>query len=81
MDFNGPRQLSELLENDPRIFSCVTQQLYTYAVGRGLRSADTAIMNAIVRDGVEKNATLPRLIETIVLSPGFRAPPSSFGDE
>lgn len=80
-EFNGPRQLSELLEDDPRILSCVTQQLYTYAVGRGLRSSDTVIMKAIVRDSVEKNTTLPALIEAIVLSPGFRAPPTSFGDE
>jgi Protein of unknown function (DUF1592)/Protein of unknown function (DUF1588)/Protein of unknown function (DUF1587)/Protein of unknown function (DUF1585)/Protein of unknown function (DUF1595)/Ca-dependent carbohydrate-binding module xylan-binding len=70
--FDGPRTLARLIQDDPRFPRCVTKQVMTYALGRGLNERDDAQLDRIVRDWTASGQELRALIERVVLSDAFR---------
>ncbi len=68
----GALDLSKILEADPRYRACVTKKLMTYALGRGLESADQCTVNRLSRDTVGPNIPFNTLIKGILNSDPFR---------
>ncbi len=72
--FEGAEGLAAVL--DPQLFaSCLTQWLYSYAVGRTVSPEDQPAIDAIATEVVGAEQSLPALLEAIALSEAFRAPP------
>jgi hypothetical protein len=73
--FDGALQLAALLAKDPRLPACLTQKLYTFAVGR---SPDTSAADRPYLDRITALAagpggvTLHRAIAALVTSDPFR---------
>lgn len=70
--FDGSAALAQLLGQDPRFPRCVTQQLYTYALGRGPAYDDDKYIDGIAADFVAGGYRLKDLIAQIVTSEAFR---------
>jgi len=74
---NGIADLKRsLLKNDTMFVRCITEKMYSYALGREMMIADSAIIDATVAKLDESKAnnqprTLRALIGEIVLSPSF----------
>jgi hypothetical protein len=70
--FDGPRELSAVLSEDPRFTRCLTQKMLVYALGRSVEKNEKALID-VTRDAfLAQGGTLRALIETIVLSNSFR---------
>ncbi len=71
--FNGPQELSQMLYEDFSIIENALEQLYIYALGRGLSDDDYPILDQIL-DNLESSAdaTWRDLAVGIVLSDAFR---------
>ncbi len=69
--FTGPETLVRLLQTDTRFPRCVTSQLLTYAMGRGLNEADDPQLESLARDWAASGQRLRELVERIALSPAF----------
>lgn len=70
--FDGLLELSAILARDPRLLSCATEKLMTYALSRALTDADAPYVDAIRAAFVADGASLRTLLEQIVLSEPFR---------
>lgn len=72
--FSGVRELSALLSQDPRLQSCFTQQLLTYAVGRSFHGAGGhAYAERVAQSTVAAGQPGVRdLLEAVVHSEAFR---------
>ncbi len=70
--FSGSGELALLLEDDPRFVECLTDKLFTYALGRQKTIPDIAHREAIHAALPGQGGTLDGLIELIVTSPAFR---------
>jgi hypothetical protein len=70
--YAGSGELATLLEDDPRFVECLTDKLFTYALGRQKVGPDGAHRKAITAELTELGGTLDGLIELIVTSPAFR---------
>ncbi|MBL9101429.1 MAG: DUF1592 domain-containing protein [Myxococcales bacterium] len=70
--FVGPDELAELLADDPRFVECLSEKLFTYAMGRGARGQDAPFRLQISEALPETGGSLDKLIELIALSPAFR---------
>ena len=70
--FSGSGELAALLEDDPRFVECLTNKLFTYALGRQKKLPDVPHRKAIDAALPEVGGTLDGLIELIVTSPAFR---------
>lgn len=70
--FSGSGELALLLEDDPRFVECLTDKLFTYALGRQKTIPDIAHRKTIHAALPEQGGTLDGLIELIVTSPAFR---------
>ena len=70
--FDGPLELATLLTGDERLPRCVTQQLLTYALGRGTEKYDDDDIASITDGFVTGGYRMPQLIELVVLSDAFR---------
>ena len=71
-EFNGPRELSAVLSDDPRFLRCVAQKMLTYALGRSVQSGEQALIDRTRNAYLAQGGTLRALIDTIVLSKAFR---------
>lgn len=69
--FDGAQALARLVQTDRRFPRCVTTQLMTYAMGRGLNEADDPQLESIARDWAASGQRLRELVERIALSPAF----------
>jgi hypothetical protein len=69
--FDGPQSLARIVQRDARFPRCVTRQMLTYALGRGLDERDDPQVNALVSDWVTRGQKLRELVESIALSPAF----------
>jgi hypothetical protein len=69
--FDGPQSLARIVQRDPRFPRCVTRQMLTYALGRGLDERDDPQVNALATDWVTRGQKLRELVESIALSPAF----------
>ena len=71
--FNGPAELRKLLLSHPDQFaSSVTEQLLTYALGRGVEYYDKPAIRKIVRDASSNDCHWSSIILGIVNSAPFR---------
>jgi hypothetical protein len=70
--FQTPAQLAQLLAADERLPRCMTQQLLTYAIGRGTEAYDDDDIASVTSAFVAGGYRLPQLIELIVTSDAFR---------
>lgn len=70
--FDGHLELAEHLLGDPRFLRNLTEQLMTYALGRGLEPGDAPTVGRLLADLDPEHPTLADLIEGIVLSEPFR---------
>jgi hypothetical protein len=71
--FDGAIELAGLLSGDARFADCTTEQLLTYALGRGLTRDDAVHVRALSDAFMAQGYALSSLIEAIVLSDAFRA--------
>lgn len=69
----GRASLAQVVVKDPRLGPCVTRAFMTYALGRGLTSADAPFIQSIA-ESVDHPSELrmKQLIERLVLSDSFR---------
>lgn len=72
--FEGADELAAFYVDDPTFAGCLTQKLYTYALGRPIRPPDLPTLDAITASVAAEGATLPELIDAIVHTPAFRSP-------
>ena len=70
--FDGAEEMAQLLSKDPRFSRCLTKQLMTYALGRGVEDADAPFLEQIEKGLPERGNTLRGLITLIATSEPFR---------
>ncbi|MEL6182326.1 MAG: DUF1588 domain-containing protein, partial [Myxococcota bacterium] len=70
--FDHASGMAGIIAEDPNFARCMTWQMYTYALGRGIEGVDTLHLRAIRSSFEAGGHTLQSLIEAIVLSPSFR---------
>lgn len=68
---DGPGELRDLVEKELGFRRSLVTHLLTYALGRGLNSADIPAISRLTR-GLKSDSTLQDLIEAIVLTEAFR---------
>ena len=70
---DGPASLRQgLLRYSPQFVRTVTEKLLTYALGRGVESADMPVVRAIVRDAAANDYRFSSLVLGIVRSQPFQ---------
>lgn len=70
--FDGPLELSAVLGADERMAGCITEQLMTYALGRGLLRADTEVVERIAGQLETRGFTFEELLVLVATSEPFR---------
>ena len=71
--FNGPAELRKVLLNHSDDFlTTLTEKLLTYALGRGLESADAPAVRQIKREAARANYRFASLVQGIVTSTPFQ---------
>lgn len=70
--FNSANELSDIIASDPRYLRCVTRQVFTYALGRGVGVRDFNHLDHITQQFEGNGATLKELIKLVVTSEPFR---------
>jgi hypothetical protein len=61
--FDGVDEMAMLVANDPRFTRCLTKQVFTYALGRGVEEVDAPFLEQIEKDLPARGSSLARLIE------------------
>ncbi len=69
--FNGARELSLLLKNDPRFPNCMAEKLFTYAMGRGVRPEDRCALSHLSDAVVSSGGHLADLVLELARSETF----------
>ena len=71
--FKGPRELTDLLGNQPEAFAgAVTEKMLTYALGRGLETYDRVSVKRIASDLKKSDYKFSQLVMGIVSSVPFQ---------
>jgi hypothetical protein len=71
--FDGPAGLKKILREDKDVFvRCVTEQMLTYALGRGLEPYDRRAVNVILEALGKENDRFSTLLIEIVKSDPFQ---------
>lgn len=70
--FNSALELADLIASDPRYSRCVTRQVFTYALGRGVGVRDFSHLDHITQQFDGSGSRLKDLIQLIVKSEPFR---------
>ncbi len=70
--FVGAQEMAKLIQADPRYGSCVTDKLFTYALGRAPEKTDKLFIEHIEGEFATHGSKLKELIRLIVLSEPFR---------
>lgn len=65
-------ELVDLLKVDPQFTRCVTQKLYSWALGRSPDAADTCNIRKIADRHLQTGGSLADLVTSVVLSDAFR---------
>lgn len=69
---NGVRSLQQAMLNKQDLFlRCITEKMYTYALGRELTMEDRPVVNRTLDELRQGEPTLKNLIQSIALSPPF----------
>jgi hypothetical protein len=69
--FNGPRDLKKVLKGHKNFVRNLTQQMMTYALGRGLEFYDKCACDAVIADAAKNGNRMSALIAGIVTSDPF----------
>lgn len=70
--FTGPSELASALAEDARVGRCITQHLFTYAMGRGPTATDEIYLDEISGNTKSSGNRMKDLIMQIVTSEPFR---------
>ena len=70
--FSGLPGLVGYVSKQPKLLSCIENELFTFSLGREPTDADQPYLAQIQKDWLTDSATLPRLIEKLVLADTFR---------
>ncbi len=70
--FNSALELADIIATDPRYSRCVTRQVFTYALGRGVGVRDFSHLDHITQQFEGSGSKLKDLIQLIVTSEPFR---------
>ena len=71
--FKNARELAQILAADPRVYRCMVEKLYTYALGKPPVSNDARDhIDELTIDFVERGYSLRALVRSIVLHTAFR---------
>jgi hypothetical protein len=72
--FNGAAELAELYADSDVFVGCLTQKLFTYAVGRPLQAFDVPYLDEVTAAVAARDGDLTALVDAIVHTPSFRSP-------
>lgn len=73
--FNGAAELADLYAEDDDVFvGCLTQKLFTYAVGRSPESFDAPYLQEVAARVSAQQGDLHALVDALVHTPAFRSP-------
>lgn len=70
--FRTPSELGGVLARDPRYARCVTRQVLTYALGRGMEPSDDDTLDQLSGRWTTTGLRLRDLVRAVVLSDAFR---------
>jgi hypothetical protein len=70
--FDDARELGQVIHDDPRFASCITQQMYRIATGHIETDGERETLRDLRRAFADGGYSLSELMEAIVLSDGFR---------
>jgi hypothetical protein len=74
VSFDGAKQMSAALANDPRFTPCLTQKFMTYSIGRLMNQPnDDDWANYLAQQAQTANGSLGSLIRTVLSSEAFRS--------
>jgi hypothetical protein len=80
-EFEGAAELASLYADSEVFVGCLTQKLFTYAVGRAPKDFDIPHLQSIARGATARGDDLPAVIDEIVHTPAFRSPAAIDGGE
>ncbi len=69
--FQGAAELSALLKGDPQVPRCMTRQLFTYALGRGIENGERCMLQDVETAFREGGYRFAALAHAIAKSPAF----------
>jgi Protein of unknown function (DUF1588)/Protein of unknown function (DUF1585) len=72
--FDGAAELAELYADSDVFVGCLTEKLFTYAVGRPPRPYDTPYLDEVTATVAAHGGDLTALVDAIVHTPAFRSP-------
>ena len=72
-EFSGGGEMAAILRDDDKVPRCITQQLLTYALGRGTEASDNCTIDQLTEQFNEADNVLEELIVAIATSEAFRA--------
>jgi hypothetical protein len=70
--FDGAVEMADIIAQDPRYSSCVTKQLFTFALGRGTGPRDLEYLKYMTNEFRAGGSKLRDLIKLVVTSEPFR---------
>ncbi len=71
--FYGATELAEILAADPRVYRCMVEKLYTYALGRAPNTHDAVHhIDDLTADFTARGFLLRDLVKSVVTHPAFR---------
>ena len=70
-EFNGPAELGELLISSGQLESCAVQQLYRFAVGRKVESADQPVLDDLAKRFEDGGHAFDALLVDLVSTQSF----------
>jgi hypothetical protein len=73
-EFEGALELADMYAESEVFVGCLTQKLFTYAVGRAPKDFDMPHLESIAHAAAIRGDDLPTLIDGIVHTPSFRSP-------
>jgi hypothetical protein len=72
--FQGAGELAELYADSDVFVGCLTEKLFTYAVGRPVRPFDSPYLDEATAKVASQGGDLTALVDAIVHTPAFRSP-------
>ncbi|MEZ4295242.1 MAG: DUF1585 domain-containing protein [Polyangiaceae bacterium] len=70
--FDGADEMAQIIASDPRFTRCLTKQVMTYALGRGVDEKDEPFLSQIETALPESGGTLHALMALVAQSEAFR---------
>ena len=71
VEFNGPKELANVLVDDPNLTACVVSQAFHFAMGHEAQYADRPVVEGLTEGFIASGYRFDRLILDIVSDPTF----------